>query len=175
MAYSAFGPLSGGWLTGKYRRDAPFPSGSRMTQRPEPYAQLISDRTFDALDRLAEIGRERRSSMAGVALAWLLADDRVTQIVVGPGRPEHLEPVREALAQPLAADERARLEEAFGGPPEALHRKWRLRMTVMLRPRTLAQRSCHHRPGRRCRGPASLPGGPRTSPFPVQRFRETHP
>jgi aryl-alcohol dehydrogenase-like predicted oxidoreductase len=113
VSYSAFGPLSGGWLTGKYRRDAAFPSGSRMTQRPEPYEQLISDRTFDALDRLAEIGRERGSSMAGVALAWLLADDRVTQIVVGPGRPEHLEPVREALAQPLTADEYARLQEAF--------------------------------------------------------------
>ena len=51
--------------------------------------------------------------MAGVALAWLLADDRVTQIVVGPSRPEHLEPVREALAQPLTADEHARLEDVF--------------------------------------------------------------
>jgi aryl-alcohol dehydrogenase-like predicted oxidoreductase len=113
VAYSAFGPLSGGWLTGKYRRDAPFPSGSRMTQRPEPYEQLISDRTFDALDRLAEIAAERGTSMAGVALAWLLADDRVTQIVVGPGRPEHLEPVREALERPLSADERARLQREF--------------------------------------------------------------
>jgi len=30
-------------------------------------------------------------------------------------------------------------------------------MTAMLRPRTLAQRCCHHRLRRRCRGPASLP------------------
>jgi aryl-alcohol dehydrogenase-like predicted oxidoreductase len=52
--------------------------------------------------------------MAGVALAWLLADDRVTQIVVGPGRPDQLEPVREAIAQPLSTDERALLESAFG-------------------------------------------------------------
>ena len=37
VAYLAFGPLAGGWLTGKYRRGAPFPAGSRMTQRPEPY------------------------------------------------------------------------------------------------------------------------------------------
>ena len=36
-------------------------------------------------------------SMAGLALAWLLADERVTQVVIGPGRPEHLAPVGEAL------------------------------------------------------------------------------
>jgi aryl-alcohol dehydrogenase-like predicted oxidoreductase len=113
VSYLAFGPLSGGWLTGKYRRDAPFPAGSRMTQRPEPYQQLMGQRTFDALDRLAEIARGRGTSMAAVALAWLLADDRVTQIVVGPGGPEHLEPVREALERPLADDERVQLEEAF--------------------------------------------------------------
>jgi aryl-alcohol dehydrogenase-like predicted oxidoreductase len=41
--------------------------------------------------------RDRGISLAGLALAWLLADDRVTQIVIGPGRPEHLAPVREAL------------------------------------------------------------------------------
>ena len=38
--------------------------------------------------------------MAGTALAWLLADERIAQVVVGPGRPEHLEPVREALERP---------------------------------------------------------------------------
>ncbi len=113
VAYSAFGPLSGGWLTGRYQRHQPFPTGSRMTQRPEPYERLVSDRTFDALDRLAALGRERGTSMAGVALAWLLADDRVTQIVVGPSRPAHLEPVREALAQPLTADEHAMLDQVF--------------------------------------------------------------
>ncbi len=53
IAYLAFGPLSGGWLTGKYRRGAPFPAGSRMTQRPDPYEALVSDRTFAALDRMA--------------------------------------------------------------------------------------------------------------------------
>jgi len=50
--------------------------------------------------------------MAGLALAWLLADGRVTQIVIGPGRPEHLAPVGEALANPLTAKERADVERA---------------------------------------------------------------
>ena len=101
VAYLVFSPLAGGWLTGKYRRDEPFPAGSRMTQRPEPYAPFVSDGTFDRLERLSGIAAEDGRSMAGLALAWLLADPRVTQVVVGPGRPEHLAPVREALERPL--------------------------------------------------------------------------
>jgi aryl-alcohol dehydrogenase-like predicted oxidoreductase len=102
VAYLAFSPLAGGWLTGKYRRGEAFPDGSRMTQRPEPYATFLCGGTFDLLDRLAALARNDGRSMAGIALAWLLADPRVTQIVVGPGRPEHLAPVRDALERPLA-------------------------------------------------------------------------
>jgi aryl-alcohol dehydrogenase-like predicted oxidoreductase len=106
VAFLAFGPLSGGWLTGKYRRGEPFPAGSRMTQRPEPYAAFTNDATFDRLERFSALARQDGRSMAGLALAWLLADPRVTQIVVGPGRPEHLEPVREALERPISSAQR---------------------------------------------------------------------
>jgi aryl-alcohol dehydrogenase-like predicted oxidoreductase len=122
VAYLAFGPLAGGWLTGKYRRGVPYPAGSRMTQRPEPYQELVADRTFEALARLQAMAADRGTSMAGLALAWLLADDRVTQIVIGPGRPEHLAPVAEALAHPLTQQEQSTIEEAVAGlvPEQAL-------------------------------------------------------
>ncbi len=103
LAYLAFSPLSGGWLTGKYRRGESYPEGSRMTQRPEPYHGLEREETFEALDRLRVFAREHGVSLGGLALAWLLADRRVTQIVVGPGRPQHLGPVSEALSAPLSA------------------------------------------------------------------------
>jgi aryl-alcohol dehydrogenase-like predicted oxidoreductase len=112
VAYLVFSPLAGGWLTGKYRRGEPFPAGSRMTQRPEPYRELVTGRTFDALARLEAMASGRGISMAALALAWLLADERVTQIVIGPGRPEHLAPVGEALAHPLTAGERAAVGNA---------------------------------------------------------------
>ena len=121
VAYLAFSPLAGGWLTGKYRRGAPYPASSRMTQRPEPYTRFVTDRTFGALARLRAIASGRGTSMAGLALGWLLADDRVAQIVIGPGRPEHLAPVAEALERPLTGQERATIDEAVAGllPKEA--------------------------------------------------------
>jgi aryl-alcohol dehydrogenase-like predicted oxidoreductase len=113
VSYLAFSPLAGGWLTGKYRRGEPFPAGSRMTQRPEPYHEFVRGPIFDALDRLAVIAADRGISMGGLALAWLLADERVGQIVVGPGRPQHLDIVGEALRNPLTNEEAATVERAL--------------------------------------------------------------
>ena len=80
---------------------------------PGPYEQFLAGPTFDALDRLGTMATRRGTSMAGLALAWLLADHRVTQIVIGPARPEHLKPVGEALECPVTADEKAEIERAF--------------------------------------------------------------
>jgi aryl-alcohol dehydrogenase-like predicted oxidoreductase len=52
IGFTAFSPLAGGWLTGKYRRDTRYPAGSRMTLRPEPYRHLARDAVFDALESL---------------------------------------------------------------------------------------------------------------------------
>jgi aryl-alcohol dehydrogenase-like predicted oxidoreductase len=113
VAYIAFSPLAGGWLTGKYRRGQPFPGGSRMTQRPEPYRQFLDGSTFDALERLEAIASGRGTSLAALALAWLLGRDGVTQIVIGPGSPAHLAPVGEALAHPLTESELVAVESAL--------------------------------------------------------------
>jgi aryl-alcohol dehydrogenase-like predicted oxidoreductase len=101
VGYTAFSPLAGGWLAGKYRRGQPFPAGSRMTQRPEGYAAFLDDAVFEAREARAARAQERGISMAGLALAWMLAQPDLAALVVGPMRPEHLEPIREALAHPL--------------------------------------------------------------------------
>jgi aryl-alcohol dehydrogenase-like predicted oxidoreductase len=105
--FQVHSPLMGGWLTGKYRRGAPAPQGSRMTLRSGPYEHLRDDRVYDALEKL-----ERRGDPTTLALAWLLADERLS-VVVGPRRPEQLEPALTALANPLAPDEREALSDEF--------------------------------------------------------------
>jgi aryl-alcohol dehydrogenase-like predicted oxidoreductase len=113
IAYLAFSPLAGGWLTGKYRPGEPFPASSRMAQRPEPYRDLVATNTFDFLARLQLIAADRGTTMAALALAWLLADERVAQVVVGPGSAAQLAPVAEAVKHPLSADERIAIEGAY--------------------------------------------------------------
>jgi aryl-alcohol dehydrogenase-like predicted oxidoreductase len=114
LGFTPFGPLAGGWLTGKYRRGAPLPAGSRMTMRPEPYERFVDQRTFDALDAFEAAARERGVEMAALALAWLLADERVTSVIVGPRRPEHLDAARTALEHRLTPVEAAELTVPFG-------------------------------------------------------------
>jgi 1-deoxyxylulose-5-phosphate synthase len=113
LSFSPFSPLSGGWLTGKYRRGKPAPAGSRMTMRPEPYLHLQHEAVFDALEQLERKAQERGVAMAALALAWLLADPLVGPVVVGPRRPEHLEPALAALSAPLDGAARDELSALF--------------------------------------------------------------
>jgi aryl-alcohol dehydrogenase-like predicted oxidoreductase len=111
VAYQAFSPLAGGWLTGKYHRGEAPPQGSRMTMRPEPYRHLDDERVYGGLDTLERAARARGVSMGGLALAWALG--AADSIVVGPRRPAHLECVREALALELSRAERDELGSLF--------------------------------------------------------------
>ena len=113
VAYQAFGPLAGGWLTGKYRRDAAPPPGSRMTLRPGPYERFRDVRVYAAVDAFCAAAAERGASPAALALAWLLADDDVASIVIGPTNVSHLGAVAEALELKLGADEVEELAAVF--------------------------------------------------------------
>jgi aryl-alcohol dehydrogenase-like predicted oxidoreductase len=113
IRFEAFSPLAGGWLTGKYRRDAPAPGGSRMTTRPEPYRDFESAPVYDALERFDGAASERGLDMSTLAFAWLLADPRVGSIVVGPRRPEHLEPAVAATEVALSEAERDQVASIF--------------------------------------------------------------
>ena len=111
IPYVPFGPLAGGWLTGKYRHGEPFPAGSRMTQRPASYQRYVDDRVFDALDLLREEAARRGVDMPTLAFAWVLA--RVDGAVCGPMRTEHLDAVLVARELELSADDVQRIGALF--------------------------------------------------------------
>jgi aryl-alcohol dehydrogenase-like predicted oxidoreductase len=114
ISYTPFSPLAGGWLTGKYKRDTPVPEGSRMAMRPGPYEHLRNEETFAALDRFAEVAAKRGVHPATLAIAWLLAQPHVTAVVVGPRRPDQLEPALTALEHRLSQSEAEELAALFG-------------------------------------------------------------
>lgn len=114
IGFTPYSPLAGGWLTGKYRRAAAPPEGSRMTVRPEPYEHLRTDAVFAALAALEQLG-----DPATLAFAWLLAQPDVTAVVAGPRRPEHLAPALHALATGVDAAALGALFETVAAPPDA--------------------------------------------------------
>jgi aryl-alcohol dehydrogenase-like predicted oxidoreductase len=116
LGFTPFSPLAGGWLTGKYRRGKPAPDGSRMTMRPEPYRHLVDDNAvWNGLEGLERLAAARETTSATLALAWLLAEPRLTGLVTGARRPDQLSEPLAALATPLSADDQAELTGLFGG------------------------------------------------------------
>jgi aryl-alcohol dehydrogenase-like predicted oxidoreductase len=113
IAYMPFGPLQGGWLTGKYERGTAFPEGSRMSLRPGPYEALVNDRVFDGLDRLRGEAEVRGVDMATLALAWLFVHPQISGAVCGPNTAAQLDPVLAARQLALSPDDFDRIGRFF--------------------------------------------------------------
>jgi aryl-alcohol dehydrogenase-like predicted oxidoreductase len=111
ISYVPFGPLSGGWLTGKYRRGEPYPDGSRMTLRPGPYEKLVDDRVFDGLDKLRVEADARGVDLPTLAFAWVLA--RVDGAVCGPNTAKQLDPILAARELELSPEDVDRIGRSF--------------------------------------------------------------
>ena len=80
--FIAFSPLQQGLLTGRYLDGVP--SGSRMSRSNSSLpSEVLTPAMLEALRRLDELAGKRGQTLAQMALAWLLADPRVTSVIVG--------------------------------------------------------------------------------------------
>src|SRR6266404_4824941 len=96
-------PLSGGFLSGKYRRDSPNPEGARRTNFQFP--PIDETRGFDAVEALDEIARRNGVTVPQVALAWLLAQSGVTSIIIGANKMSQLDDNLKAADLQLSPEE----------------------------------------------------------------------
>jgi aryl-alcohol dehydrogenase-like predicted oxidoreductase len=109
VAFTAYSPLAGGWLSGKYTKADEYPAASRMTLRPEPYQQWVNDHTLQGIQALGGHAAAHGVELATLALSWVLSDPMVSAIIVGPRRPEQLAPAIAALESPMPAAQRDEL------------------------------------------------------------------
>ena len=111
VGFTAFSPLAGGWLTGKYRAGAPYPAGSRMTLRPEPYASFTTGSTYRMIDELAGTAVARGLSLPTMALAWVINDPGVTAAIIGPRTPDQIAAACDAIDVTMDPREHAALAD----------------------------------------------------------------
>jgi aryl-alcohol dehydrogenase-like predicted oxidoreductase len=89
LRYTAFSPLAGGFLSGKYRFGAPPPSGSRLAHAPEACAGYSTETGFAAIERLRQSAEARGQSMAAAALRFVLDTPGLDGLVIAPRRVAH--------------------------------------------------------------------------------------
>lgn len=102
-------PLAGGFLTGKYERDAD-PEGGLRADEDEYTQNRFTDENWDVLDEIRDVAEAKGASPAQVSLAWLLHRDVVDAPIVGPRSLDHLEENIGALDVTLTDEEMARIE-----------------------------------------------------------------
>lgn len=85
-----FSPLAQGMLTNKYLNGIPKDSRAASQNSPFLKKDMLTDHKLNQIKQLNDIAQKRGQSLAQMALAWLLKDDRVTSVLIGASKPEQL-------------------------------------------------------------------------------------
>jgi L-glyceraldehyde 3-phosphate reductase len=105
-----FSPLAQGLLTDKYLKGIPQDSRAAKSHGFLK-AEHITEERLNQIKALNEIATSRNQSLAQMAIAWLLKDERITSVLVGASKPEQLEDSLKALDNiKFSDDELARIE-----------------------------------------------------------------
>jgi aryl-alcohol dehydrogenase-like predicted oxidoreductase len=109
-------PLAGGLLAGKYSRENPKPENSRRSAFDFPIVD--KERAWRIIDVIRPIAQAHDTSVATVALAWILAKPFVTSVIIGAKRVDQLEQNLAAVDLKLTAEDIKQLDEVSVLPPE---------------------------------------------------------
>lgn len=108
-------PLSGGLLTGKYQRNGQKDEG-RLNSFPFP--PFHEQRAYDVLDVLVPMAAEKNTSVAQLALAWVMQQPAVSTVIIGATKPHQLQDNLRALNVIFNPDELIQLNKVSDLPVE---------------------------------------------------------
>jgi aryl-alcohol dehydrogenase-like predicted oxidoreductase len=102
-------PLAGGFLSGKFMRDASEGAGRRATFDFPP---VEKERAYAIIDVLRVVASRLEASVPQIALAWLLAQPTVTSVIIGARSEAQLDDNLGAVDLTLSAEDLAALDQA---------------------------------------------------------------
>jgi aryl-alcohol dehydrogenase-like predicted oxidoreductase len=93
MGVMSYSPLTGGWLSGRWRKDTGQQSSSRAGRLPERFDLSLpaNQRKLDAVEELAQLAEEAGTTLIQLAIAFVLSHPAITTALIGPRTMEQLE------------------------------------------------------------------------------------
>ena len=89
LRYTAFSPLAGGILTGKYRFGEDPAAGTRLSHAAGFYDDYLTEESFAKIERLRQSAEENGESMAAAALRFVLDTPGIDGLIIAPRTIEH--------------------------------------------------------------------------------------
>lgn len=116
LAVMPWSPLAGGFLSGKFTRNAEATGESRRDTFDFP--PINKERTYDIVDAIAEIGKQHGVSVAEVALAWVRQQQGVTSTIIGAKNVDQLNANIKSTELFLTVDDLKKIDEVSALPKE---------------------------------------------------------
>jgi aryl-alcohol dehydrogenase-like predicted oxidoreductase len=115
VGLTAWSPLAGGFLSGKYTRDNLTDPDKRLSGTGP--LRFDADAGFALVDRLRDLAEAHGASVAQVALAWVLAKPEISSVIVGASKLHQLDDNLAAARLTLAPEELAELDTLTAPAP----------------------------------------------------------
>ena len=112
LGFLPYFPLASGLLSGKYRRGAPPPPGTRLAGGGWG-SDRLTDANLERVERLTRVAEARGHAVLELAVAWLLARPAVASVIAGATRAEQVRANAAAAAWRLGGDDLAAVEQAL--------------------------------------------------------------
>ena len=121
IGLTAWSPIGGGLLSGKYRRTAGGVSGSGRLTGGDGAGPDISDGDWKVIETLESVAAELDRSVAQVAINWVATQPAVASVVIGASSAGQLDANLAALDFEIPAGARRRLDEVSSRPTPGLY------------------------------------------------------
>jgi len=105
-----FFPLASGLLTGKYRRNAPMPGGTRLTNTQRLADRFLTEDNWRIAEKLGDFAASRDRRLLELAFSWLAQRPQVASVIAGATKPEQLEQNAKAAGWKLSPEEMAEID-----------------------------------------------------------------
>ncbi len=118
LGIMVWSPLSGGYLSGKFRRGNPFPTGTRDgDQNVSDFMRPVNEeKAFKIIDVMEKIANSHNCSIPQVAINYLLSKPAISTVLIGTRKIEQLRDNLSATDWKLSETEILELDRTSGGP-----------------------------------------------------------